>query len=274
MRRRFLAWTVVLVASLCATQAVAQGAGNEAAAREAFERGRVFYDSGEFTQAAESFEEAHRLSGRDALLYNVYLAHRDANQPAQAAEALRSYLQKVPNIENRAQLEARLHALEQGLERERKEHEREAQAAPAAATTTAPIAAPPIEGEPAASKPGRSPRFIAGVALASVGGAMALGSLATGLMARSRQNELERECDTAKVCDDGLRSKADSGKRLAYTTDALLFGGLAIAAGGAVLLVLELRKGGEQKGQARGFVPQVDASCSGRGCGATATVQF
>jgi tetratricopeptide (TPR) repeat protein len=273
MRRRISAWTVVLIASLFAAHAAAQGAGNETAAREAFERGRVFYDSGEFTQAAESFEQAHRLSGRDALLYNVYLAHRDANQPEQAAAALRSYLEKVPNIENRAQLESRLHALEQGLERDRKEREREAQVAPAAAAPS-PIAQPPAELEPPAERPGRSARFIAGLALASVGGAMALGSLGTGLMARSRQNKLERECDAAKVCDDGLESTADSGKRLAYTTDALLFGGLAVAAGGAVLLVLELRGGGEKKVQARGFVPRVDAACNGRGCGATASVQF
>jgi len=259
----------VLLASLFAVQAAAQVAGSEAAAREAFERGRVFYDSGEFTQAAESFEEAHRLSGRDALLYNVYLAHRDANQQEQAALALRTYLQKIPNLENRAQLEARLHALEQGLERERQERAAQAtqQSAPPATV------APSVEHEPIA-EPGRSRRFIAGIALASVGGAMALSSLATGLLARSRQNELERECDAAKVCDDRLESTADSGKRLARTTDALLFGGVALAATGAVLLVLDLRAGSEAKVQARKLDPRLGAMCSGRGCSASASVRF
>ena len=49
-------------------------------AREAFERGRIHYDNGDFARAAGAFEEAYKLSGREGLLYNLYLAYRDANE--------------------------------------------------------------------------------------------------------------------------------------------------------------------------------------------------
>lgn len=279
MQRHFGASIVLLIACLLVGDAAAQsaGAGSEADARAAFERGRTLYDSGEFLQAAQAFEEAHRLSGKDALLYNLYLAHRDANQPEQAAAALRGFLTKVPNVENRAQLEARLAALEQGLAREREQREREAASATAAppANVAAQTATSPLTPAPADSAK-RSPRFIAAIALASVGGAMMLTSLATGMLARSRQNELERECDANKVCDDpSLRDTADSGKRLARTTDGLLFGGLAVAAAGTVLLVLDLRATREQaSAERRAARVQLDGTCSGRGCAALATLRF
>ncbi|HEY6881201.1 MAG TPA: hypothetical protein VI299_24415 [Polyangiales bacterium] len=261
-------WTIVLAGVLTgAWSAEAQGATpEEKAAREAFERGRVYYDGGEFDQAATAFEEAYRLSGRDALLYNLYLSYRDANQQQQAAEALRNYLAKVPNIENRSQLEARLHALDQGLERERREREAQAAAEATPQPTVAPAPAPvPVPVEPIAQ--GRSKKFWAGVGLGAAGGAMMLASIATGVMANGKQSDLDDKCPD-RTCDASLKSTADQGKTLAHTTDALLFGGVAVAAAGAVLVVLDLRASREQKPLA------LDGECSRSGCMARATVRF
>src|SRR5690606_25712958 len=97
-------------------------------AREAFERGRIHYDNGDFARAAAAFEEAYKLSGREGLLYNLYLAYRDANEQEKAAEALRNYLVKVEVIENRAQLESRLKALEAGIAQRKADDAREAEA--------------------------------------------------------------------------------------------------------------------------------------------------
>lgn len=257
-------WTIVLAGLLTGSLSAAAQittTSDEKAAREAFERGRVYYDGGEFDQAAVAFEEAYRLSGRDALLYNLYLAYRDANQQQQAADALRKYLAKVPNVENRSQLEARLHALDQGLERERRERE----AQPAAAPQPEPVAATAAERVPVTRE--RSKKFWAGVGLASAGGAMMLASIATGVMANGKQGDLEDKCMN-RVCDASLKSTADSGKTLAHTTDALLFGGLAIAAVGAVLVLLDVRASREQKPLA------FDGDCSRGGCMARATVRF
>jgi tetratricopeptide (TPR) repeat protein len=279
MRRRWLAAIIVLVACSFVAVASAQSAG-EADARASFERGRVLYDSGEFVQAAQAFERAYELSGRDALLYNIYLAHRDANQPAQAAQALRDYLAKVPNIENRAQLEARLAALEQGLAREREQREREErQASERAAAQSHVQAAASVESEPPPQAPsGRSPKFIAAVSLLSAGGAMMLTSVVTGLMASAKEGDLEDECPQ-RVCDANSRALRDSGLRLARTTDALLFGGLAIAATGGVLWWLDAR-GGERQAErahapkARVEMPRVAAACSGQGCVMAASLRF
>ena len=265
MRLFFAAW-LILGSWLLGSGARAQVAAsdNEAQARAAFESGRELYDHGSFVQAADAFERAHQLSGRDALLYNIYLAHRDANQPEQAATALRSYLQRVENIENRPQLESRLRALEEGLARKREEPSE---------TTERPNAAseqPPAT--PATPQASRA-RFIAGVSLASVGGAMVLSALATGLVTRARQNELERDC-TNRVCKESLKGTRDSGERLARTTDALLFGGVAIAAAGTVLLVLDRIRRREAKASTQRAEPRVAAFCTSSGCSASASLRF
>src|ERR1700712_5200677 len=77
-------------------------------ARERFELGRTFYDAGRFQQAAEEFGEAYKLSGRPQLLYNLYVANRDAANWQLAIEALRGYLDKVPDAPDRINLRARL----------------------------------------------------------------------------------------------------------------------------------------------------------------------
>jgi tetratricopeptide (TPR) repeat protein len=293
-RRLWTAAAAVLISIVASTHVRAQGApvghgkqhthgatasapaepnSQEKAGREAFEKGRVFYDSGAFDQAAASFEEAYRLTGRDALLYNIYLAYRDANQPAKAAEALRGFLAKVPNIENRAQLESRLAALDAGLAREREQ--REAQAT-ASSTAAAPVAAP-VENAPAPSSAAKgadarsNKRFWAGVSLAGVGGALMLTSIVTGVLAHQRAQELSDGCQPDNTCPASLRGTADSGKTLAHTTDALLFGGLAVAGTGAVLLFVF--GGWEQRPTAAGH-PELTASCSRTGCLAQTTLRF
>ena len=52
------------------------------------------------------------MSKRPELLYNIYVAHRDANDAAAATAALRSYLE-LAEVEpsRRVNLEARLRAL-------------------------------------------------------------------------------------------------------------------------------------------------------------------
>jgi tetratricopeptide (TPR) repeat protein len=243
---------------------------SEKAARDAFERGRVFYDSGQFAQASAAFEEAYKLSGRDALLYNLYLAYRDASELEKAAQALRGYLAKVPNIENRAQLEARLAALEHNLARQR-EQQGIAPVAPVAAVV-APTASAPVE--PSAplpvSAPSRSPRFYAGISLAAVGAAAMLTSIATGVLTKKREQKLEDNCD-GRSCDASLQDTADSGKRLARTTDALLFGGVALAGAGAALLVFG---GLERPTPHTSGRPHLSAACSLDGCVAHSTLRF
>jgi hypothetical protein len=96
-----------------------------------------------------------------------------------------------------------------------------------------------------------------------------LGALATGVTANKRADDLESACDADRVCPADLRDTADGGERLARATDALLFGGLAVAAGGATLIVLSVRA---QKRIEK--LPSVAAACVRAGCRAALAVRF
>ena len=252
MRRRIVVWAIVLfgVARAAPVSAEPDAMSDEQAARSAFARGRAAYDNGHFAEAARAFEEAYRLSGKDALLYNLYLAHRDANHQEEAAEALRAFLAKVPDIDNHGQLEARLKALDEGIAWERAQREK-AQALEREAAKPAP--APPPENK----RPRRM--VLAGYALSGTAGAFLVGALATGIDTRKKEQKLEDGCDATRTCPRSLEDTARSGERLAHTTDALLFSGLAMAGAGATLLVLGLRQTGEH-------APQVAALCDRTGC--------
>lgn len=49
-------------------------------ARAHFRVGQSMYDAGRFAEAAHEFEEAFRLSQRSELLFNAYVAFRDADR--------------------------------------------------------------------------------------------------------------------------------------------------------------------------------------------------
>ena len=94
-------------------------------ARSHFRLGREYYQLGRFPEAAREFEVAYGLSGRAALLYNVYISYRDALDTPKAAAALRGYLAAVPEAQDRENLTARLAALEAEVARSKADRERE-----------------------------------------------------------------------------------------------------------------------------------------------------
>src|SRR5690606_29361700 len=84
-----------------------EGDMNDDRARGAFRLGRQYYAQGRFAEAAAEFERAYGLSGRGELLFNAYLAYRDARDDESAARTLRGYLAEVPDAPDRPHLEAR-----------------------------------------------------------------------------------------------------------------------------------------------------------------------
>jgi tetratricopeptide (TPR) repeat protein len=244
-------------------QATPTQAVDETQAREAFSRGRIHYDNGEFDQAATAFEEAYSLSHRHALLYNLYLAYRDANQQEKAAEALRNYLDRVEVIENRPQLEARLKALEDGIAARKAQEAAKAQAAAAPSSNAAATHSEASLGE----EPENKHWWVTPVILGSAGAAVMVGGVATGLMANSKQKELDDKCMNG-TCDPSLKATADSGKTLALVTDILLSGGGAALVVGTVLFFVKKPKSSEQ--------PSTSASavCTPRLCGGSVAVRF
>jgi tetratricopeptide (TPR) repeat protein len=257
-------------------------AENEEQARAHFRLGRAHYDNGNFAQAGAEFEEAYRISQRAALLYNIYLAYRDANDTRKAADALRKYLQLEKNIENRGQLESRLAALDRALASETPPPAatpRAAPAKPAAAASAEPKPLTPLqpkpiepshEASPAASESVAAPQAathesssrgssfpLVPAILMGTGGAMMATSIVTGIMAMGKQSEWDdarKACIRASDCASlGVARTAElndvksSGQSLATVTDILLFGGLAVAGAGVALWLIDLGTSGESE---------------------------
>lgn len=285
----WLTLALVLLPATTHAQAAASAADTEEQARAHFRLGRAHYDNGNFAQAGIEFEEAYRISQRAALLYNIYLAYRDANDTRKAADALRKYLQLEEGIENRGQLESRLAALDRALATEAQQPAAAAPApaaTPAAAPTAAPlqpvtaapeVAPPPPETQPApeaatAETPSRAKPFpLLPVILMGTGGAMMATSIVTGLMTMSKHSELD---DAKQACTrDGtcalldservaeLNDVKSSGQTLATVTDSLLFGGLAVAGAGVVLLLIDSSAAGESAPSAAAGVACLPGAC-------------
>lgn len=255
MRERWTRWTWIVVA-LCAFAGAPSlaRADDEEQARAHFRLGQAHYSNGDFLKAAAEFEEAYAIYKRPALLYNIYLAYRDANDTARAADALRRYLAEEQDIDNRGQLEARLANLEKSLAAEQTAPPA-SEPAPAPQAAPAPIPTPPAAepspaaestGEPAATttpepeydEPAAEGTNLVPFIVMGVGGAMVVGSLVTGAMASSAQSELEDKCPERTGCDASLQDTQSRGETLALVTDVLLFGGIAVAGTGVVLFFL------------------------------------
>jgi tetratricopeptide (TPR) repeat protein len=263
---------------------------DEEEARKHFRLGRAYYDNGDFAQAAVEFEEAYRISQRAALLYNIYLAYRDASDTRHAADALRKYLDLEHDIENRGQLEARLAALDRTLAEEAATAPAAAPAptpAPGASAEAPPAPAPlpataeashaPLTTEPehTATVTTSSRNLTLPLVLMASGGALMAGSLVTGILTLGKRSDLsdaQSQCEKLGTCNalsparvrelDNTRS---SGKTLATITDVLLFGGLAVAGTGVVLFILDAnRDEHEHADRTSASVMCVPGACAGR----------
>lgn len=84
-------------------------------ARALFEQGRAAYDEGRYRDAWDYFRQAYLLSKRPALLYNVGQAADRLRKDREALEAFRLYLARMPQAENRREVENRVRALEEQL---------------------------------------------------------------------------------------------------------------------------------------------------------------
>lgn len=271
---------------------------NERKARAAFRLGRAHYDNGDFLKAAEQFENAYKYSMKSQLLYNVYLAYRDANIPRKAADALHKYLKDTKDVPNRAQLEARLVALERGLqEEEEKPPVVPVQEQPEVSQTQEPKEEPPKppeetkeevepETEPSsdavtvddsledteAADSADDALPVVPLVLMGVGGAMIIGSVITGIMTASAQSELEDNCPDKRcpqnVDIEDLKSTQSDGKTFMIVTDVLLFGGIAAAGTGLVLFLLQ---SGEQESSDS---MATTVGCSSSGCSGSFRLQF
>jgi hypothetical protein len=257
----------------------------DAQARAHFRLGREAYEQGRFADAAQEFEIAYGLSGRGQLLYNVYLAYRDAQDTPNAARALRGYLAAVPDAPDHEHLQARLTALEATVTADQ-----EAEAARAAqdaeqrrqleeAERRALEAELRAQQGPTTTRPWW-PWLVAGggVVLAAVGGGIAAlaGSDADALrhscVMQSATVGTEAPLVLGQMCSpsvnlDGRRSAVMTEAAVA---DALWIGGTVIAITGLVLaFVLP-----DDVVSSDSSTPAVSLGCGPTGCSGSLRVSF
>ncbi|MFW5876973.1 MAG: tetratricopeptide repeat protein [Myxococcota bacterium] len=120
----------------------AVGQGSDEEARALFMAGRVAYDERRYEDALEYFQRSYELSGRPELLFNVGQTLDRLRRDREAVKALRRYLEEVPDASNRQQVEARIRALEQAIQR-RQAQEGEVPSPREAAETSAPASSSP-----------------------------------------------------------------------------------------------------------------------------------
>lgn len=81
-----------------------QGDEQTEQARRAFLDGREDYKNGEFSQAADHFLKAYRLSDRTELLYNIGQSYRKADRLVDAEHYFRKYLRRMPGAQNASEV--------------------------------------------------------------------------------------------------------------------------------------------------------------------------
>ena len=292
-----IGFAVLPIAAPVRAQTEMQGdASTDEEARRHFRLGQAHYENGSFSEAAVEFEEAYRLSNRPQLLYNIFVSYRDAGDMARAADALRRYLELVPDAENAAQLRARLTSMERMLATSggsttgtttgsesggsettstgssessqtsgSSESSETAGSSESAGTTESSESTPPVE-TPHERNPGVVPWIVMGV-----GGALVVAGAITGGLALSTQSSLSERCGADGGCPAGFEADRDMGRTLALATDVMLPVGLVAAATGVVLLFV-LDEGSPDRAMRE--PPPIALGCTTTGCGLSASGTF
>ncbi|HZS35341.1 MAG TPA: CDC27 family protein [Polyangia bacterium] len=201
--------------SFLSPAARAQSADDQEAAKAHFLAGSAYYEQANYNDAVKEFNEAHRLSQRPDLLYNIALCYERLEQYDKAIAALKQYLSEKQNAPDGNVIQERI----QNLEKRR------------TVTTVTVSATPP-----------KKFRHTASLVVGSVGVAVLAAALGTGLAADQIHKDLDRACPNSLCVDSSLRSKRDQGYDLAVASDVLLGVGLAALATGVVLLIVELKR--------------------------------
>lgn len=216
-------------------------AADDARARELYQEGDAAYAEGRYEDALAAFEEAHRLSGRPRLLFNIGNALERLGKLGEAADALEKYLPSAKPGE-RDVLEKRIRNLRKRATPTAKvELEEEPAAVPESKDLEEPRATPlPKRLEARADAPEEASSPTLGWVLVGAGG-VAMGAGAVfGLMALSARGDAEAHCKQASgqtLCSAAARDAVDRDQRYSLFADIGLGAGLVAAGAGVIVLL-------------------------------------
>lgn len=257
----------------------------EDSARSHFRVGQLMYGEGRFDEAAAEFDRAYELSGRSQLLYNAFLAHRDAGHVAEAVDRLRQYLEQTPDAGDRETLELRLTAMEETLEQQRREANMSAEERAALEAERARIAAEAAEHrtdaerlreerERESRRRNPTPLIIMGS-----GAGVLVGGVILGVITQTTSLADLRDNCPGDVCVSGfpLDETRNEARRRTIATDVMLSVGGATAVTGLVLLLIQRKRYAADDDDAASASERhtdVSGGCGPQGCNMNVQVTF
>ena len=229
--------------------ALAQGTDEDRRAKELYQNGAILYEEGRYEDAIEAWLEAHRISEKPLLLFNIANAQERIGQWRDALETLNRYRAFAPadergvldrrmaNIERRLREQDSVDAENRRVEEDAAQREEETRAAEAARAEQE-----DAEAATRASARGGGPLrglgvglLVGGLAGAGVGGGL-------GGMALSKRQEIEAQCKDAagvRFCPQTIAPLEAEEAQLSLAGDIALIAGGAVAATGLVLVIVD-----------------------------------
>lgn len=227
--------------------------GEISEARALFIAGRSAFNEGRYEAAYDYFKRSLELSGRKLLLFNMAQCLDRLRRDQEALDTFEAYLQEVPNAENRAEVESRIHILKEAIARQAAAAPPATNEAPLPTDAPAPAASPETASPPSDVEAGitlssddgsGAPFPIGPVATMAGGGVVAVVGAALMASALGTKSDIAAtqpgERSAQQVLDD--RSSAEG---LFTAGQVMLYGGVAVAAGGLVWLLLDNNDGSE-----------------------------
>jgi tetratricopeptide (TPR) repeat protein len=238
----------LLVLLAISSAAFAQKAAPEREARAHYEQGMTLYDAGDFKKAIEEFRTAYELVPTPGLLFNLGQAYRLEKNYDMALYFYRTYLSRMPDAPNRADVDRRIAEMEELLKNQPpREPAHAPETQPAQPATPPPTSAPTIAAPVApftidegAGHPGRG-RKRAGLVLAGVGVALVATGVVFGLSASSASDDLEQQARQRGSWSPQLSSQYQDGQSDALRADVFMAAGGAAIVAGAVFYYLGWR---------------------------------
>ena len=272
-------YAVAMTALLTLSAGVARG-DESGTARDHYIKGTRAYELGLYDEAIAEYMAAYKTKDDPALLFNLGQAHRLAGHAAEALRFYKTYLSKVPEADNRTDVESRIRELKALVDRQ-KQAQAEFPAVsgannPPAATGAAPAGPLPgvtdvptdasasgnqvaVVGEKAPleqAQPGRGKK-LAGIVVGAGGLALVGAGVVFGVLAKQAGDRLTQLDQNRGVFD---ASKESTGRRDQVLEGVFIGVGAAAVATGAILYVLGARAGQDQ---AITLSPAVAAHCAG-----------
>jgi tetratricopeptide (TPR) repeat protein len=241
--------------------------------------GKSLYESGRFAEAAVEWEQAYTLSQKAPILYNLYIAYRDASDLPNAIGALRRYLgTDEADAATRVNLQARLRAMEESNSRAASQQQAASPADAPVSSSPSPAPATATESTsdalaPSADyvQPETHSAPVLSYVLLTAGGALIIAGVVLGVVTSGKISDIKDACPNgtcpASYDLDGNRRDARTWRTV---TVALAGAGVITASIGAVLLLT----GGSRVEAASSLDPPVALACGPGGCAGSLRGRF